>query len=261
MQKRHLDRKLYFCELADTSREFYLDYLSEYLLRKSKVRVLEIGCGEAGNLLPFAENGCEVVGIDLDGDKIEQAKISFGEAGQKGLFICDNFVTMQDQNLGKFDIILVHDVIEHIHQQDKLEFMLNIKKFMDDKSIIFCAFPAWQMPFGGHHQICQGFASKLPFIHILPNFIYKSILKLSGESDGKIGELLDIKSCKMSIERFESLVGNSNFGIVTKTLWFINPHYKRKFELKPRKVNDILVKISYFRNFYTTSVWYLLKAK
>lgn len=261
MQKRHLDRKLYFCELADTSREFYLDYLSEYLLGKSNVRVLEIGCGEAGNLLPFAELGCEVVGIDLDDGKIEQAKISFSEAGQKGLFICDNFVTMQDQNLGKFDIILVHDVIEHIHQQDKLEFMLNIKKFMDDKSIIFCAFPAWQMPFGGHHQICQGFASKLPFIHVLPNVIYKIILKVSGESDGKIGELLDIKSCKMSIERFESLVGNSNFGIVTKTLWFINPHYKRKFGLKPRKVNDILVKISYFRNFYTTSVWYLLKAK
>ena len=44
---------------------------------------------------------------------------------------------MQDQNLGKFDIILVHDVIEHIHQQDKLEFMLNIKKFIDDNSIIF----------------------------------------------------------------------------------------------------------------------------
>ena len=261
MQKRHLDRKLYFCELADTSREFYLDYLSEYLLGKSNVRVLEIGCGEAGNLLPFAENGCEVVGIDLDGGKIEQAKISFSEAGQKGLFICDNFVTMQEQNLGKFDVILVHDVIEHIHQQDKLEFMLNIKKFMDDKSIIFCAFPAWQMPFGGHHQICQGFASKLPFIHVLPNAIYKAILKLSGESQGTIDELMDIKRCKMPIERFELLVAASNYAIKGKIFWFINPHYKRKFGLKPRKVNAVLAKIPYFRNYYITSVWFLLKMK
>ena len=261
MQKRHLDRKLYFCELADTSREFYLDYLSEYLLGKSNVRVLEIGCGEAGNLLPFAEIGCEVVGIDLDGGKIEQAKISFSEAGQKGLFICDNFVTMQEQNLGKFDIILVHDVIEHIPQQYKLEFMLNIKKFMDDKSIIFCAFPAWQMPFGGHHQICQGFASKLPFIHVLPNVIYKAILKLSGESDGKIVNLLDIKSCKMPIEKFELLIEKSSYDIKRKTFWFINPHYRRKFGLKPRKENVILAKIPYFRNFYTTSAWYLLKLK
>ena len=128
MQKRQLDRKLYFGELADTSREFYLDYLSEYLLEKSKVRVLEIGCGEAGNLLPFAEIGCEVVGIDIDRGKIEQAEISFSEAGQNGIFLCDNFVTMQDSDLGRFAIILVHDVIEHIHQQDKSEFMLNIKK-------------------------------------------------------------------------------------------------------------------------------------
>ncbi|MBR5823892.1 MAG: class I SAM-dependent methyltransferase [Paludibacteraceae bacterium] len=261
MQKRHLDRKLYFCELADTSREFYLDYLSEYLLGKSKVRILEIGCGEAGNLLPFAEIGCEVVGIDIDSGKIEQAEISFREAGQKGLFICDNFITMKDLNLGKFDIILVHDVIEHIHQQDKLEFMLNIQKFMDDNSIIFFAFPAWQMPFGGHQQICEGFASKLPFIHILSNVIYKAILKFSGESEGKIIELLDIKSCKMSIEKFKLLVDVSNYDIVRKTFWFINPHYKRKFGLKPRKVNVILTIIPYFRNYYTTSVWYLLKIR
>lgn len=168
---------------------------------------------------------------------------------------------MQDQNLGKFDIILVHDVIEHIHQQDKLEFMLNIKKIMDDNSIIFCAFPAWQMPFGGHHQICQGFASKLPFIHVLPNVIYKAILKLSGESEEKIVDLLDIKSCKMPIEKFELLVATSNYDITRKTFWFINPHYKRKFGLKPRKVNGILAKIPYFSNFYTTSVWFLLKMK
>lgn len=32
MQKRHLDRKMYFCELADTSREFYLDYLQHTLV-------------------------------------------------------------------------------------------------------------------------------------------------------------------------------------------------------------------------------------
>ena len=261
MQKRHLDRKLYFCELADTSREFYLDYLSEYLLEKSKVRVLEIGCGEAGNLLPFAEIGCEVVGIDIDRGKIEQAEISFSEAGQNGIFLCDNFVTMQDSDLGRFDIILVHDVIEHIHQQDKSEFMLNIKKFMYDKCVIFFAFPAWQMPFGGHHQICQGFASKLPFIHLLPNLIYKTILKFSRESKAKVDELLDIKSCKMPIEKFESLVKKSNYKISRKTNWFINPHYKRKFGLKPRKVNVILAKIPYFRNFYTTSVWYLLKTK
>ena len=65
----------------------------------------------------------------------------------------------------------------------------------------------------------------------------------------------------MPIEKFELLVAASNYDIVRKTFWFINPHYRRKFGLKPRKVSTILAKIPYFRNFYTTSVWYLLKAK
>ena len=261
MQKRHLDRKMYFCELADTSREFYLDYLSTHISLNSEVRVLEIGCGEGGNLLPFAELGCEVVGIDISEKRIEQAKSFFLEARQKALFVCDNFITMESLETDKFDIVLVHDVIEHIQQGDKLDFILNINKFLKKNGIVFFAFPAWQMPFGGHHQICEGVASKLPFIHVLPNIIYKAILKLSRESQRTINELMDIKSCKMEIERFEFLVGKSNFEIVAKTLWFINPHYKRKFGLKPRKINSILAKISYFRNFYTTSVWYLLKAK
>ena len=261
MQKRHLDRKMYFCELADTSREFYLDYLSTHISLNSEVRVLEIGCGEGGNLLPFAELGSEVVGIDISEKRIEQAKSFFKEARQKALFVCDNFITMKPLEADKFDIVLVHDVIEHIQQGDKLEFILNINKFLKKNGIVFFAFPAWQMPFGGHHQICEGFASKLPFIHILPNVIYRAILKLSGESQSTINELVDIKSCKMEIEKFETLIGKSNFVIKTKESWFINPHYKRKFGLKPRKVNAILAKIPYVRNFYTTSVWYLLKTR
>ena len=259
MQKRHLDRRMYFEELADTSREFYVDYLSKYKSMQPGLRVLEIGCGEGGNLLPFVELGCEVVGIDIAENRIEQAKIYFKEVNQTATFICCNFITMQADVLGKFDIVLVHDVIEHIHKEEKLEFVQNIKRYLADDGLIFFAFPAWQMPFGGHQQICEGFASKLPFIHVLPNMLYKGILKLSGESKEKIEDLLDIKKCRMQIEPFESIVKYSDFKIKNKIHWFINPHYKRKFGLKPRKVYKLLSKIYYFRNFYTTSTFYLLE--
>lgn len=55
MQQRHIDRYSYFNELAITSRDFYIDYLEKFVAIKRGMNILEIGCGEGGNLLPFAE--------------------------------------------------------------------------------------------------------------------------------------------------------------------------------------------------------------
>lgn len=56
MQARHQNRWIYFQESANTSHEFYIPYLKEYGIEIEKgVRVLEVGCGEGGNLLPFSE--------------------------------------------------------------------------------------------------------------------------------------------------------------------------------------------------------------
>lgn len=93
------------------------------------------------------------------------------------------------------------------------------------------------MPFGGHQQICKNkIVSHLPFIHLLPSFLYKTVLKLFGENSGCIKELLSIKQTKITIELFEGIIAESNVNIVDRCLWFINPHYKQKFNLKPRRI-------------------------
>ena len=74
MQKRHLDRKLYFEEQSITTRDYVIPYISQHLQLKRGMRVLEIGCGEGGNMPPFLEIGCTVVGIDILESKIEKAR-------------------------------------------------------------------------------------------------------------------------------------------------------------------------------------------
>lgn len=78
------DRRQYFDQLAATSRKYYIPYLSQYMKIGEGVNVLEIGCGEGGNLLPFAEAGCSVLGVDLSGDKIRAAEQFFAGAGVQG---------------------------------------------------------------------------------------------------------------------------------------------------------------------------------
>lgn len=62
MQKRHTDRKMYFRDLEITSKEFYISYLSDFTELTPKSRILEVGCGEGGNLVPFAQLDCKVTG-------------------------------------------------------------------------------------------------------------------------------------------------------------------------------------------------------
>lgn len=166
------------------------------------MNILEIGCGDGGNLLPFTELGCNTTGVDLSAGRIKDAILFFEERQIKGNFIASDIFKLKGLE-HKFDLIICHDVIEHI--KDKATFLSNLPKYINPEGIIFMSFPAWQMPFGGHQQICKSkIISHFPFIHLLPAPIYKGILKFSGESTGCIEELLSIKETKTSIELFEN---------------------------------------------------------
>lgn len=263
MQNRHKDRKQYFVELANTAREYYMDYLSQYKKLDSNARILEIGCGEGGNLLPFSELGCYVYGLDIDPAKIEHANAYYPEYNKTGApykFECLNFIdaVKPDKEEDKFDIVLIHDVIEHIEPPYKASFFENAKAYMKSDGIIFFAFPVWQMPYGGHQQICGSKLTQLPFIHLLPTSLYKWLLEKKNEPEGRINELLSIVKSQMTPERFMQLSEQTGFKVKDAQFWFINPHYKQKFGLKPRKMWKWVASIPYVRNPFATSVWYLI---
>ena len=260
MQARHLDRKRYFEDSAITSSLFYLPYIRKFHPIDSCSKILEIGCGEGGNLKPFANIGCRVFGVDMAQIRIEQARQFFSEEKLDGRFESGDFLecpTPSEED--KFDIAILHDVIEHV--PDKIAFLSHIRKFLKEDGILFVAFPAWQMPFGGHQQICRNkIWSKVPFFHLIPNPLYRFILKrLAGEEEATIKELLYIKQCKCSIEKFEQVVKAEDLSIESRQLWFINPHYLQKFGLRPRKLCWSISHIPFFRNFCSTSCFYLLK--
>jgi cyclopropane fatty-acyl-phospholipid synthase-like methyltransferase len=74
MQERHRDRKIYFEEQGITTKKYVIPYIEEILPITKDIRILEIGCGEGGNLIPFIEKGCEVAGVDISKSQIENAK-------------------------------------------------------------------------------------------------------------------------------------------------------------------------------------------
>lgn len=256
MQKRHTDRQCYFNELANTSRRFYVDYVKRFIPLDAATRILEIGCGEGGNLLPFAELGCQVTGIDRAATRIRQAQTFFAASGCRGEFHAVDFFDFSSEV--RYQLILIHDVIEHIGPKEA--FFRRLPSLLAEGGILFWGFPSWQMPFGGHQQICHNrIVSSLPFIHLLPGASYRFLLRCFGETPSCIEELLDIKRCRMTIDAFERLAENNGYEIADRQLWFINPHYQQKFHLRPRKLYPALARLKYIRNYFSTSCFYIMR--
>ncbi len=259
MFERHQNKKLYFSEQDYTTRTYVVPLIEKHKKIIPDMEVLEIGCGEAGNLKPFVDLGCKCTGVDLNESKIAAGKEFFSDHPNKNNInlIVQNIYESGDTLTKRFDIIILRDTIEHIHDQEK--FMHFVKRFLKDDGVFFISYPPWQMPFGGHQQICVNkLACKIPYYHLLPTFLYKAILKLFGESKNTIDDLLEIKATGISIERLRRIIKKENYGVKEEVFYFINPNYEVKFKLKPRLQSQIITSIPYIRNFFTTNCYYLL---
>ncbi|HYD20483.1 MAG TPA: class I SAM-dependent methyltransferase [Flavipsychrobacter sp.] len=259
--KQHKNDKVRFDQQVDNARTYVLPFIEATKPLGGGVNVMEIGCGEGGVLKPFADKGCYCVGVDLNPHRIDLAnRFLETEVSQKKMeFIYKN--VYDEDFLARFhdffDVIILKDAIEHIPEQEK--FIPYLKKFLRPGGQIFFGFPPWYMPFGGHQQICESkVMSTLPYYHILPKAIYKGLLKLAGESEGVITDLMEVRDTRISIERFERIVNNSGFKILKKQHYLINPIYKYKFGLNPRKQWAPITHLYFLRNFLTTCVYYTI---
>lgn len=258
MQKRHRDRKKYFQEQGYTTEKYVIPYL-ENNTTLDKISLLEIGCGEGGNLLPFLERGCRTVGVDLAKDKISnganylETYISNGSCR----LIADSIFNIEFDE--KFDLIFFRDVIEHI--DDHLQLLDFSQKHLKNQGIIFIAFPPWQNPFGGHQQMLNSFLAKIPFIHLLPDNFYNGLMILLQERKEVREELLSLKGTSLSIEYFQELVARTSLKIIDLTSYFINPNYEIKFGLRARKLNKHIAEIKYLRNYVSTTCYAILGKK
>lgn len=257
--KQHSDDQVRFDQQVENSTNYVMPFIEHTHTINKDTTVLEIGTAEGGVLKPFMDRGAKCVGVDLDLGRIKLATgflQDYINAGKLEV-LCQNIY--EDDFLSRFkaafDIIILKDVIEHVPEQGK--FVPYLKNFLKPGGQIFFGFPPWYMPFGGHQQVLMSkWASKLPYYHILPKFIYKGMLQLAGEHPLTIKELMEIKETQITIEQFERIVKNSGLKVVMKQHYLINPIYKYKFGLQPRTQWAPITHIPFLRNFITTCVYY-----
>jgi SAM-dependent methyltransferase len=257
----HLDRFEYFNTQLINTKKALIPFIESLIgPLKPGQTVLEIGSAEGGALKAFLDRGCTGIGIELDCLRVTLSrKYLLEEIANRKVEICQGDIfddAFESEFTGKFDIIVLKDVIEHFNNQDGLIRLL--KNFLSPTGVIYFGFPPWKMPFGGHQQICNSkILSRLPWFHLFPPVISKAILEGFGEDSHY---LMDIKKTGISIEQFEKIVRRLGYKIIGKKHYLINPIYEYKFGLRTREQFALLSRIPYLRDFFTTAVYYLIIA-
>ncbi|MEZ5173964.1 MAG: class I SAM-dependent methyltransferase [Bacteroidia bacterium] len=245
------------------TRDYIIPYLEHQHVLKPEMEVLEIGCGEGGVLKAFAGYGCNCTGMDLSDSKIENGKAIFAEdedGSRVHLFSANIYdQSTMDAFRGKFDLIVLKDTIEHIPEQEKV--MKQLPVYLKPGGRLFFAFPPWNMPFGGHQQTATTKFGQLPWMHLMPRSWYRGFLKKAGEPEPTIESLLEIHDTGISINRFERIAKEGGYRIVDRRLYLINPIYRFKFNLTPRKQVSVISGIPVLRDFVSTTAYYILERK
>lgn len=108
--------------------------------------ILDIGCGVGSSSWEIKRHfkRTKVVGIDISSDLIETAKKIFGDEGIE--FKELDVTTDISKHEGKYDVIVMLDVYEHIPDRQRDKFHNNISSMLSDKGTVILTFPS------GNHQ-------------------------------------------------------------------------------------------------------------
>jgi len=257
MYEFHTDYKKYFEIQLANARQWVLPFVEQSKKIVPGMQLLGIGCGQGCLLRAFSEAGCICTGVEMYPLWLEKANEWLQpelQAGKVKLIDSNIYDVDAEKDLGtKFDIIVLKDVIEHIHDQEKLIGWM--KNFLKPDGVIFFGFPPWQMPYGGHQQMMQGWLGKTPYWHLLPMPLFKSLMRANKQYSE---DLVEIKETGITIERFETILKKTGYKILQQKHWLINPVYEYKFGWRPRVQFQLIKAIPYIRNFFTTAVYYII---
>jgi SAM-dependent methyltransferase len=129
-------------------------------------QVLEIGFGNGSFLAYGSKRGWKMYGTEVNMELVERAK-------QKGYqaFLTPNLVSFPNKH---FNLVVAFDVLEHLPENELFDFLLEIKRVLQDNGIFIARFPNGDSPFARFLQ--YGDSSHVTIIGSLKAKYYAKML-------------------------------------------------------------------------------------
>ena len=217
------------------TKEYLIPYLDRHLPEWRRYRILEVGCAEGGFLSVLRELGVNAVGVELEPDRVETARrrdpllqIEVGDITSSALAA---------KWPGRFDLIVMRDVIEHVPEREAA--FANLNRLLKPDGYLYITFPPRFSAFAGHQQNGRTILKRVPYLHLLPNFAIRFLGQIFGENKAVIAAVIHNYRTGLTIQRFENLYKKHGFMSVVPELFWIRPIFKIRFGLTPRRFPNI----------------------
>ena len=247
----------YWGYMYDLSHDYMIDYLEKKGAKIKEGTIVEIGSAEGGNLCAMSERGAaELVGTDIAEVRLESAR-AIADILDLDITYSANDIIYEEQPEDwreHFDLALLRDVIEHLDDAETA--LRNIKGLLKPGGMLYVTFPPWYSPFGAHQQLLLNGASKIPYVHFLPNRLFERVISSGRAND--VVEVRRLREIRMTTSKFRSAARRAGYSIVDEKLFFIRPVFRSKFGLPPIGAN-ILKPFPGLRDVLALEAGYLLR--
>lgn len=244
----------YQYRLAD---EMLIPYLKKRGAFSPGNRVAEVGCAEGGVLAAFVKAG----GASALGTDISTYRLGTGEKVARSLGIdialvhhdiCND--PLPKEWLGRYDLVLVRDVIEHI--EDTALALRQVRELLKPGGFLFVNFPPYASPYGGHQHTLKNFWGKLPYMHLLPEPLFQKMIASGRKAD--IVEVKRLRNIRLSAKKFAAAAKDAGFSIVKEEYFLIRPVFKMKFGLPEVSLTKISA-VPFVKEMFSLEAAYLLQ--
>lgn len=108
-------------------------------------RILDLGCG-SGDLLSFFKSAgyLNISGVDVSLEQVVLARRICSDVSQS-----DIFLYLRQDGIGKFDMITLFDVLEHLTRDEIIELLNLIRARLNPKGVLVLQLPNGDSPFIG----------------------------------------------------------------------------------------------------------------
>lgn len=217
----------HFYEQRDHTNSYLIPFFKKHIENFDQLKVLEVGCAEAGLMDRLSELGFDVTGVEIDP---ERAKIANEKNTNLNVIVGDiSDPKIIEQTGNEFDFIVMREVIEHVI--DKKTTFKNLNKLLKTGGYLFVSFPPKYSPFAGHQQVGLSILKAVPYIHMLPQKFTAFLVKLFKEHPNFPHHVKYNYSTGCSISNFEKLYKKNGFSVVIKEFFLFRPIYKLRFGL------------------------------
>ena len=247
----------YFEYQQRVCRDVVIPWLAKHVPLAGR-HVGDFGAHHGGMVHALRESGIVAAAVGLELSEEIVSSSPFVADDRFRLEVAD--VTSLGDEVDHFDLILLHDVLEHMPDLDRS--IHAVRDQLRPGGRVFVSFPPYYSAFGGHQQLARGPARNVPFIHVLPTTLFLHLAQ-PGEQEymsarGSLADMLSVRRARLTLGKAERAFSRSGFEVVESEFFLVRPEYTVRYGLKAR-TSGVLGRLPGIREILANGAFYLLR--